>query len=50
MKLDPNERSDNVEDYRGRTGGGGGRVAVSASASAPWSSSRSAISPASIRA
>ena len=24
MKLDPNERSDNVEDYRGRTGGGGG--------------------------
>jgi predicted metalloprotease len=25
MKLDPNERSENVEDYRGRTGGGGGR-------------------------
>jgi predicted metalloprotease len=24
MKLDPNERSDNVEDYRGRTGGSGG--------------------------
>ena len=24
MRLDPNERSDNVEDYRGRTGGGGG--------------------------
>jgi hypothetical protein len=24
MKLDPNERSENVEDYRGRTGGRGG--------------------------
>ena len=24
MRLDPNERSENVEDYRGRTGGGGG--------------------------